>query len=127
MQCKRIQIIATKVVLPIVESVLNDDELRELRIELGEPEDLATSMARELFHAAGSSSARDKVRIIIVAGPWNEQASFEPCSVEDMFDDDEVATGADLFASSLEDFIAESRFAWGQERHVQFPDPPYID
>ena len=91
------------VVEPVVASLLTDDELEHLAVHRGvdgEPDDVwvVLTAAGEVFNG------------------WLSQPGAE--------DDWTPQRCAEHLADGLEDWIAESRFGWGQQRTARYVLPP---
>ena len=92
-----------RVVDPVVASVLTDDELESVVVF----EERAGQEVRATVVARGEASHH-----------YLQMQRSLPAA------DEELAVMAAQFASQLEDFVAESGFAWGEQRVARYEVPP---
>ncbi|WP_432512239.1 hypothetical protein [Kineococcus sp. SYSU DK001] len=108
---EHLRVLKHTVALPVVTSLLSDEELEQVTIHRGidgDPGDVWITVA-----AAG-----EEFQDLLTTPPWHggdpDGEQHSPLTAEDC---------AQRLADHLEDWIAESRFGWGQQRIAHYVLP----
>ena len=94
----------------LVSSVVHADELVSLRLEW------ATAIPRQVDDLAASLVALQLTVTTVGDDDWFQEEIWRP----DWYPSWEYALGQ--LADALQDWVCETRFAWGQQRRAKIPD-----
>ena len=108
---------------PIVGSVVMVDELVRLEVDIrnwSNPVERDALVEPRMEHSEGKAweEGASSVWVDLVAGRDREPLAWLFCRVDELRDTEALQLAGYRFAVRLEDWVAGSRFAWGQERRI---------
>lgn len=111
-----------QVVRPLIHSALAQDEIPEIDVAVVTGTEFTNSL-KELWDQRWTypDDGHEYVWAYVTYRPTNERSGWRLGRTEDLHDPAELVNALWRLGSYFEDWVCETTFAWGEERHARVP------